>query len=78
MSRACLGCGQPIPPERLEAIPDAVKCVPCLKKSGDVALKRGRMVYDHKTAGALEVCSGEQLQRMRELPNNIEERVSRL
>lgn len=27
--RRCVGCGRPIPPERLEAIPDATQCVPC-------------------------------------------------
>lgn len=28
----CTSCGQPIPAERLEAIPDADMCVPCLNK----------------------------------------------
>ncbi len=27
--RACAGCGRPIPPERLEALPEATMCVPC-------------------------------------------------
>lgn len=74
----CKKCSQPIPAERMEAIPDAVLCVPCLRQAGDVPIKRGRMVYDHKTAGAIEIVTPEQHQRMRELPDNIEERVSRL
>ena len=28
----CKSCGKPIPAERLEAIPDADMCVPCLEK----------------------------------------------
>src|SRR4051794_38582280 len=27
--RRCAGCGRPIPPGRLEALPDATRCVPC-------------------------------------------------
>jgi len=27
--RYCLGCGEQIAPERLQAEPDAVRCVPC-------------------------------------------------
>src|SRR5262249_44839222 len=27
--RPCAGCGRPIPPERLEAVPDATRCVLC-------------------------------------------------
>ncbi len=31
--RACVGCGRPIPPERLGAIPDAIRCVPCQQRT---------------------------------------------
>ena len=31
--RSCVGCGPPIPPERLEAIPDATRCVPCQQRT---------------------------------------------
>lgn len=31
--RACVGCGQPIAPERLEMIPDATRCVSCQQRS---------------------------------------------
>ncbi len=30
--RYCLGCGREIPPQRIEASPDAVRCVPCQSK----------------------------------------------
>lgn len=74
----CVDCHSPIFPERIEAVPDATCCVSCLRLKGDVAQKRGFLRFDHKTGGTLEVVSPEQFQRMRELPNNIEERVSRL
>lgn len=31
--RPCVGCGRPIPPERLGAIPDATRCVPCQQRT---------------------------------------------
>jgi hypothetical protein len=31
--RPCVGCGRPIPPERLEAVPDATRCVPCQQRA---------------------------------------------
>ena len=31
--RPCAGCGRPIPPERLEVIPDATQCVPCQQRT---------------------------------------------
>ncbi len=74
----CTRCKQPIAPERLVAVPDTTMCVPCLRASGDVKLKKGRMAYDHKTGGALEVVSEEQLNRMKEAQDSVEERVSRL
>ncbi len=74
----CAKCHQPIPPERLAAVPDATLCVSCLRAGGDVPQKRGRMVFDHKTGGQLEVLSPEQFETMKALPGNIEERVSRL
>ena len=51
----CNVCNKPIPPERLEAMPSATKCVPCLVKEGDVPTKVGHMVYNHKTAGEIEI-----------------------
>jgi len=49
----CKNCQQPIPTARLEAVPGTVHCVQCQARQ-DVRVK-GRVVYDHKTAGALEV-----------------------
>lgn len=31
--RLCVGCGRPIPAERLEAIPEATRCVPCQQRT---------------------------------------------
>jgi Prokaryotic dksA/traR C4-type zinc finger len=74
----CVHCNKPIPQERLDAIPDATTCVSCLKATGDVPRKKGRLVFDHKTGGQIEVLSPNQFETMRDLPNVISERVSRL
>ncbi len=74
----CAGCHQPIPTERLEAIPGVTHCVKCLSAGGDVRRVRGVVVYDHKTAGALQVLTSEQLAARREAEASIEDRVSRL
>jgi hypothetical protein len=65
VSRPCHVCAQPIPAERLEAIPDATHCVGCLKSKGDIPRKVGRSVYEHKTAGCLEVVTPSQLEALR-------------
>lgn len=31
-SKHCVDCGKPIPKERLEARPDAIRCCPCQQK----------------------------------------------
>jgi hypothetical protein len=31
--RPCASCGRPIPPERLEAMPEATRCVPCQQRT---------------------------------------------
>lgn len=31
--RPCAGCGRPISPERLEALPEATRCVPCQQRA---------------------------------------------
>lgn len=51
----CAGCRQPIPEARLQAVPGTTRCVKC-QGSQDTRVK-GRVVYDHKTAGAVEVLS---------------------
>jgi len=74
----CTSCKGLIPPERLEAVPDATMCVKCQSQKGDVPKKKGVMVYYHKTGGEIQVVSDSQLQKMKELPGEIDERVSRL
>jgi hypothetical protein len=74
----CKRCGLPIPPERLEAVPDAVMCVKCLTAAGDVPQKKGRLVFDHKTGGQLEVLTPRQFEASQESQEAIDERVSRL
>jgi hypothetical protein len=39
-SRLCEDCERPIPAKRLTAVPNAILCVPCLERSGDVARLR--------------------------------------
>ncbi len=77
MSATCKGCGRPIPPERLEALPEATRCVECVRAGGDPRV-RGRNVYDHKTGGSAEVLSAEQFQAAKRAEESVEERVSRL
>jgi len=74
----CYACGNPIPKERLEAIPDATHCIDCLKAKGDVTRKVGRLVFDHKTGGTLQVSTPEQLAALKSAEDSVEERVSRL
>lgn len=63
----CEFCEKPIPEERLEAKPDATSCVPCLVKNGDVDLKKGRMVFNHKTAGEIEILSSKRFEEVNSL-----------
>jgi hypothetical protein len=42
----CSGCGEPLAEKRLQAVPNATECVPCLEKAGDIpTIKR----YDETT-----------------------------
>lgn len=66
----CIKCDKEIPAERLEAKPDTEYCVPCLVADGDVPMKKGRMCYDHKTAGEIEIMSEERLHEI----NNLDPR----
>jgi hypothetical protein len=77
-SRMCIGCGKPIPFERLVAVPGALHCVPCLRAKGDAPKVKGTMVYDQKTGGRCEVMSPEAYQRLHSLPDVIDSRLSRL
>ena len=63
----CVRCGNPLSPERMEALPGAVTCVPCVKASGDVPTRMGYMVFDHKTAGNINIVSQKQLDNINRL-----------
>ena len=57
----CIKCDQPIPRERLEALPDTKTCTACSTTQAYLTL----MEYGHKTAGALVVVrSDPEQQRM--------------
>ena len=63
----CIHCDKPIPPERLEAIPNATMCVPCLVADGDVPVPKGRMVFSHKTAGEIEIVPAKLYERLNDM-----------
>ncbi len=63
----CMRCGKEIPPERLEALPTATMCVPCVVADGDVPTVKGRMVYDHKTAGEVQILPAKLYERLNDL-----------
>lgn len=63
----CARCDKPIPPERLEALPDTKLCVPCVMKDGDVPMKKGRMAFDCKTNGEIDILSPEAYERLNDL-----------
>lgn len=57
MSDGICGCERPIEKERLEF---GLKiCKACAFSLPDQPLPKGRMVYGHKTAGEIEILSGE-------------------
>jgi hypothetical protein len=60
----CLNCGQPIPEERLEALPNVKFCVRCVDQYGPK--KVGFMVYSHKTAPELVVIDGRDSEALRQ------------
>ncbi|MDI6871839.1 MAG: TraR/DksA C4-type zinc finger protein [Bacillota bacterium] len=50
MKRRCEICGQPIPKERLEALPETKRCVTCAERNGsDVHGKRSEVGMDPDT-----------------------------
>lgn len=63
----CARCDKEIPPERLEALPDTKICVPCVMKDGDVPLKKGRLAFDCKTNGEIDIVTPDQFERLNEL-----------
>lgn len=63
----CIRCNKPIPPARLEAVPGTAFCAPCKEATGDEPPRLGRMRFDHKTGGELEIVSKETLQELTRL-----------
>ncbi len=59
----CEVCSQAIAPERLQAVPGVKMCTKCTMAKGDVPRVKGRNVYEHKTAGAVQVLSPEAFER---------------
>lgn len=63
----CEFCDKPVPPERLEANPSATACVKCLLKNGDVPMKKGRMRFDCKTNGEIDIMDEKTLEEINHL-----------
>lgn len=61
------GCGQPIEPERLEALPNTKICAKCALANDDGRTLKGVMVWGHKTAGTIQVLSNENFAEHRRL-----------
>ena len=73
--RACSECGNSIPPERLEFVPDAKLCVTCLHNNGDVATYAGVPCYSHKTGASLGIIGPRASAETRRLISNQYTRV---
>ena len=52
----CSSCNNPIPLERLEAVPNTEHCVNCVDRH--IPPVKCRIIYSHKTAGELFVAYG--------------------
>jgi hypothetical protein len=66
MARACSACGKGIAPARLEAIPDAVRCVEC-QRGREAAGEGGRVEWaDLVARGVAAEPDQEDLVRMME------------
>lgn len=57
----CEVCQQPIPAERLEALPETTTCVKCSRVKAKVCLP----LYSHKTAAELVVIDAEDTEAVR-------------
>jgi Prokaryotic dksA/traR C4-type zinc finger len=62
----CVDCEQPIPEERLTALPDTVRCTRCQAAAGDVPRVRGRLVWEHKTAPGLQLFTPDSFEASRQ------------
>ena len=54
----CHDCGNPIPPARMDAMPDTNYCVKCADKHTEPVV--GRMIYNHKTDGEVFIARGKE------------------
>lgn len=63
----CVRCDKAIPAERLEAMPDATMCVPCLVAEGDVPKPKGRMIFSHKTAPDMQIMPAKLYERLNDM-----------
>lgn len=71
----CGDCGNPIPLERLEAVPGTKLCVECARTG--VAKVKGRIVYEQKTGGFVEVLSPESFDAANRSETNSSRRLSK-
>jgi hypothetical protein len=55
----CRICNNSIEPERLSILPNTVACSTCANKHKLGTPRLGRMVFDHKTGGTLQIMSQE-------------------
>lgn len=55
----CRLCNGLIEPERLEIVPNTVACSVCANKHNLGAARKGRMIFDNKTGGTLQIMSEE-------------------
>jgi hypothetical protein len=53
----CRTCENKIESERLEVLPNTLFCSSCAHKHNIVKPRLGRMVFDHKTGGTLQIMS---------------------
>lgn len=54
----CRICSNAIEPERLQILPNTVACASCANKHNlGGAGRKGRMIFDHKTGGTLQIMS---------------------
>ena len=59
----CTKCQNKINPLRVKALPKTNVCVEC----SNIEAVSGFMVYDHKTAGTINICSQEVAEEIRRL-----------
>lgn len=60
----CCKCKDPIPVERLAAIPGTSICRECLDEQGDVEKLQGVMLWEHKTAPFIAISNPQSIQEV--------------